>query len=148
MGNGREWREFFKEDLAPAFVFSTDADSDREAEIDQLLSLSLEQAFVVIVESVPALDNTAWLDFQQRLAVRARDDSHALVLLKMAHLMVEAENKIREVLSLYDMLESVAITRGLLRIENKIDQFVLLAFLHHLARTDAKARAVWGIILG
>lgn len=146
----QEWRMFFKRDLETAFTLESRylQDSDQETVIDRMLKLPLDEAFLIIVESVPSLDNVTWLDFQRQLAARAQNDPQALTLLKMAHMMVNAENKVREILSLYGVVEAVAITKVLLQVRNKSEQFALLAFLHHLAKSDPQARAVWGHLLG
>jgi len=120
---------------------------DPEAEIDQLLALPLEKAFLVIVEVIPRLDNDSWMDYQRRLVRRIDcDRQRVLPILKMSHLMVDSENRVRELLAACDASDAAAHTQELLKEQDQTQQFGMLAYLRYLSEKDAKARAVWGLI--
>jgi len=148
MSDHRNWASFFEEEIATTFAITLDVreEKSREEQISRLLHLPLDQAFLIIVESVPALNNDDWMDFQHRLVRRIPSDEQAKTLLKMARLMVEAENEIRGILSLHNIPEAVEIITSMSQTRGHVEQFTLMACLHYLAKTDPKASAIWGYV--
>jgi hypothetical protein len=99
--NEWDWEEFFKVAAQAAFVIGVGYVGHRiqEAEIDRLLNLSFDDGVRVIVESVPAMNNDQWQDFQSRLSNRAQQSRKAGELLYISRLLVKAENETREIIA-------------------------------------------------
>lgn len=78
-----DWRQFFSDAAKVAFEVGKAYASHqvKEDEIQQLLSLSLEDGMRVVFQSVPPMDNDTCLDFQRRLSVRASTNEKAQVYL-------------------------------------------------------------------
>lgn len=145
MTNYWDWASFFEQEVAATFAIALEnhEDKSREGEIDLLLRYPLEQAFLIIVQSVPAMNDDDWMDFQYRLARRIPTDEQAKTLLKMARMMVEAENEIRSIVNLHTIAEAVEIINDISQTRDYAELFTLMAFLYYLSKIDSQAHAIW-----
>jgi hypothetical protein len=120
----------------------------KEQQIDELLKLDQQQAFLVITEVVPPMTDETWQDFQARLNARARTSEGARVLLELSRCIVREENEVGRLLSQYDFAQARSLVPSLLRGKHLIEQIAFLVGLRTYANNgNLVAKALLNEIL-
>lgn len=134
------WTDFFKQDVhLPFGVDLTIIDREHE-----LLRLPFAQGLAVIVTSVPTFAHQQWVLFQTRLAQYPHP--HIDYWLLVGQLMREYLDEVRHWLS-YDVEHATRTAQQVLTERDEIEQFALIACLHHYAQSSMQARMMLQYLL-
>lgn len=132
------WIDFFKQDLRPPFV----VDGAAIQTCHKLLNLSFVQGLEVIVTSVPTLDHHQWLTLHDYLASHIQAHKPVEYWLLVGQLMREYLDEVQHWFN-YDAEYITSTAQHWLSQQDHIQQFALMACLHHCARSNPQARIIF-----
>lgn len=136
------WTDFFNQDIHPPFV----VDTARVETCHKLLTLPLFKGLEVIVTSVPLLDHHQWRSLQEYLEQYRQNHEQVEYWLLVGELMRDYLHEVQGWLN-YDAEYVTSAAQRWLSQQDAIQQFALIACLHHCAQTNWQARLIFHYLL-
>lgn len=136
------WADFFQQDIQPPFVLK----ADNTEQCHELLSLPFTQGLEVIVTSVPPFDHQQWLRFEAQLTQHCHQYKYIDYWLTVGQLVRDYLYEVQHLLN-KDVECAINSTQHLLKQQDNVEQFALMACLHYYAQSSFQAHMMLQYLL-
>jgi hypothetical protein len=136
------WTDFFQQDIQPPFLLK----AENTEQCHQLLNLPFVQGLEVIVTSVPLFDHQQWCKFQTQLTPHRHQHKHIDYWLTVGQLVHDYLDEVRHLLNA-DVEQAIKKMQALLKQQDNMEQFALMACLHYYSQSSFQARMMLQYLL-